>query len=96
ERVSAVLAPRLGKAAAKEVLAQASLLAAETSRPLAEVLTELPSLHGLFTPGEAAALLDAAGYTGAAGALVDRALSGDRTTSTHRHPGPAHPHPGAK
>jgi 3-carboxy-cis,cis-muconate cycloisomerase len=74
ERVSAVLAPRLGKAAARQLLAQASLRAAETSRPLADILGELPRLQGVVTPDELAGLLDPAGYTGVAGALVDRAL----------------------
>jgi 3-carboxy-cis,cis-muconate cycloisomerase len=87
ERVSAVLAPRLGRAAARDLLTQASLRAAETSRPLAEVLAELPQLRGVFAPGEPAALLDAAGYTGAAGALVDRALTGGKTPSTVPHLG---------
>ncbi|MCX4696915.1 3-carboxy-cis,cis-muconate cycloisomerase [Streptomyces sp. NBC_01408] len=75
ERVSAVLAPLLGKAPAKDLLTYASRRAAETSRPLAEVLGELPQLRGVFTPGELTALLDPAGYTGLAGPLVDRALS---------------------
>ncbi|MBT2454917.1 3-carboxy-cis,cis-muconate cycloisomerase [Streptomyces sp. ISL-86] len=79
ERVSAVLAPRLGKAAARELLTGASLRAAETSRPLADVLAELPQLHAVFTRDELAALLDPAGYTGVAGPLVDRALA-----HTHR------------
>lgn len=75
ERVSAVLAPRLGKAAAKELLGDASLQAASTSRPLADVLAELPQLSGVFTREELIALLDPAAYTGAAGPLVDRALA---------------------
>lgn len=79
ERVSAVLAPRLGKAAAKELLTQASLRATRTSRPLTGVLAELPQLRGVFTPDELAALLDPAGYTGAAGPLVDRALADIRS-----------------
>ncbi|MCF3131257.1 3-carboxy-cis,cis-muconate cycloisomerase [Streptomyces olivochromogenes] len=74
ERVSAALAPHLGKAAAKDLLTRASLTAAETSRPLAEVLAELPEVRGLLTPRQLADLLDPAGYTGVAGALVDRAL----------------------
>ena len=93
ERVSAALAPRLGKTAAKELLTRASQLAAETSRPLDEVLAELPALQGVLAPGEAAALLDAAGFTGAAGALVDRALTGTRAISTAI---PTHPHLGVK
>lgn len=75
ERVSAVLAPRIGKSAAKELLTRASLLAAATGRPLADVLAELPELAGVLDRAEAAALLDPDGYTGAAGALVDRALT---------------------
>jgi 3-carboxy-cis,cis-muconate cycloisomerase len=74
ERVSAVLAPALGKAAAKELLGAASQAAAAEGRPLADVLAEDPRLHGLLDAGELAALLDPAGYTGAAGPLVDRAL----------------------
>ncbi|MFF0415696.1 adenylosuccinate lyase family protein [Kitasatospora sp. NPDC004745] len=81
ERVSAVLAPLLGKAAAKDLLTLASLRAAESARPLTEVLAGLPQLAGVLTPAELAGLLDPAGYTGVAGALVDRALS-DRD----RHP----------
>ncbi|WP_406841040.1 3-carboxy-cis,cis-muconate cycloisomerase [Streptomyces sp. AHU1] len=76
ERVSAVLAPKLGRAAAKELLTRASLRAAETARPLAAVLAEFDALRGMLTPAELTALLDPAGYTGAAGPLVDRALAG--------------------
>ncbi|MEV6962741.1 3-carboxy-cis,cis-muconate cycloisomerase [Streptomyces sp. NPDC051207] len=82
ERVSAVLAPRLGKAAAKELLTRASLLASAAGRPLADVLAELPELAGVLTRAEATALLDPSGYTGAAGPLVDRALSTPRPART--------------
>lgn len=75
ERASAVLAPLLGKAAAKQVMSDASALAAATGRPLAEVLTELPQVREVFTHEELAGLLDPAAYTGAAAALVDRALA---------------------
>ncbi|MFJ9250081.1 3-carboxy-cis,cis-muconate cycloisomerase [Streptomyces sp. NPDC101776] len=78
ERLAAVLAPRLGRTAARDLLAGASLRAARQSRPLAEVLAGLPQLHGVFTPEELLALLDPAGYTGAAGPLVDRALAANR------------------
>nr|AGH68898.1 3-carboxymuconate cycloisomerase [Streptomyces sp. CNH189] len=81
ERVSAVLAPRLGRTAARELMARASALAARTGRPLADVLAELPQLAGVLSRDEAAALLDPLGYTGLAGPLVDRALAG-----------PAYPH----
>ncbi|MEU4090755.1 3-carboxy-cis,cis-muconate cycloisomerase [Streptomyces aureus] len=76
EKVSAVLAPKLGRAAAKELLTRASLRAAQTARPLAEVLAESDALRGMLTPAELTALLDPAGYTGTAGPLVDRALAG--------------------
>ncbi|QDY75191.1 3-carboxy-cis,cis-muconate cycloisomerase [Streptomyces qinzhouensis] len=79
ERVSAVLAPRIGKDAARQLLTRATLLAGTTGRPLADVLAELPQLDGVLTRADALALLDPAAYTGAAGPLVDRAL-----TTPHR------------
>ncbi|MGW0761156.1 3-carboxy-cis,cis-muconate cycloisomerase [Streptomyces sp. NPDC002814] len=85
ERVSAVLAPRLGKTAARELLTQASVLASRTGLPLADVLAGLPQLAGVLSREEAAALLDPAGYTGAAGPLVDRALG---APGTARPPAP--------
>ncbi|MFH0246453.1 3-carboxy-cis,cis-muconate cycloisomerase [Streptomyces sp. HK10] len=75
ERLSAVLAPRLGTAEARELLTRASQQAAAASRPLADVLAELPSLKAAFTKDELVELLDPAGYTGAAGPLVDQALT---------------------
>lgn len=75
EKVSAHLAPRLGKTAAKDLLTEASLLSSATGRPLAAVLVELPQLAGVLTRTEAESLLDPSGYTGVAGPLVDRALT---------------------
>ncbi|MFE6894351.1 3-carboxy-cis,cis-muconate cycloisomerase [Streptomyces sp. NPDC057694] len=75
ERVSAVLAPRLGKAAAKALLTEASLAATASGRPLHLVLAEHPRLKGVLTGEEAAALLEPGRYTGVAGPLVDRALA---------------------
>ncbi|MCC9711593.1 3-carboxy-cis,cis-muconate cycloisomerase [Streptomyces sp. MNU76] len=74
ERIAAALAPHLGRAAAGQLLAAASLRAADTARPLAEILAEHPDVQRLFTPRALARLLDPADYTGAAAALVDRAL----------------------
>ncbi|NDZ80049.1 3-carboxy-cis,cis-muconate cycloisomerase [Streptomyces sp. SID10853] len=74
ERIAAVLAPRIGKAAAQRVLSEASAVAARTGLPLHEVLAEAAELRGLLGADELAALCDPARYTGAAGALVDRAL----------------------
>ena len=75
ERISAVLAPRLGKSAAKELLTDASLTASTTGTSLADVLAGLPQLDGVLSRDEVRALLDPAGYTGVAGPLVDRALT---------------------
>ena len=75
ERIAAELAPLLGKAAARQLLNEASASSAATGEPLAGVLRrdaraakalEQPGLADLFAP-EA--------YTGAAPQLTDRALS---------------------
>ncbi|MFB7373972.1 lyase family protein [Streptomyces sp. NPDC056222] len=76
ERIAAVLAPRLGKAAAKELLTWASVTADRNGRPLPEVLADAPELAGVMDRAEVDALCDPAAYTGAAGPLVDRALKG--------------------
>jgi 3-carboxy-cis,cis-muconate cycloisomerase len=75
ERLAAVLAPRLGKAAAKRLLTAATERAAESGRPLADVLAEQPELAGAFGAEDLARLCDPADYTGVAGPLVDRALA---------------------
>ncbi|MEU5125347.1 class-II fumarase/aspartase family protein [Streptomyces mobaraensis] len=74
ERVSAVLAPRLGKAAAKRLLTELTGEATRTGRPLSDVLAADPRLSGVLTAEECAELCDPARYTGSAGELVDRAL----------------------
>jgi 3-carboxy-cis,cis-muconate cycloisomerase len=78
ERLSAVLAPLLGKAKAKELLGEASQRAVRDDRPLREVLDELPAITEVLTPAALDALLDPAAYTGAAATLVDRALGEPR------------------
>jgi 3-carboxy-cis,cis-muconate cycloisomerase len=80
ERLSAVLTPLLGKARAKELLGEASRRAVQEDRSLREVLDELPGVTEVLTPAALDALLDPAGYTGAARTLVDRAL-GDGTSA---------------
>jgi 3-carboxy-cis,cis-muconate cycloisomerase len=65
ERVNAVLAPKLGKAVAKRLLAEASAEVERTGADLADLLdVDVPR-----------GLLDPAGYTGLAGPLADRALA---------------------
>jgi 3-carboxy-cis,cis-muconate cycloisomerase len=75
ERVAAVLAPLLGKAPAKRLLTDAAAESERTDRPLAAILAAVPAIAEHFDEPALAVLLDPASYTGAAGALVDRALA---------------------
>ncbi|MHA6757943.1 nitrosuccinate lyase [Streptacidiphilus sp. PAMC 29251] len=75
ERMAALLAPRLGRARARQLLTIASQTAGRDGRPLAAVLGEMPEVSAHFDDRELALLLDPADYTGAAGLLVDRALA---------------------
>ncbi|MFF6986597.1 3-carboxy-cis,cis-muconate cycloisomerase [Streptomyces sp. NPDC010273] len=70
ERLSAELAPRLGRTRAKELLTEVARRTYAEGRPPAELLAEEPELKDL----DLAALTDPARYTGSAGALTDRAL----------------------
>ncbi|MEU8972231.1 3-carboxy-cis,cis-muconate cycloisomerase [Streptomyces monashensis] len=70
ERLSAVLAPRLGRARAKELLTTLARRTHTEQRPLRELLAEEPELTDL----DLADLSDPAHYTGFAGSLTDRAL----------------------
>jgi 3-carboxy-cis,cis-muconate cycloisomerase len=74
ERLAVVLAPVLGKAHAKKLLSTASAEAATTDRPLTEILLAHPELATRFTHAHLSDLLAPTRYTGAADALVDRAL----------------------
>jgi 3-carboxy-cis,cis-muconate cycloisomerase len=69
ERLNVALAPVLGKAAAKKVLAEASREAAATGKSLREALTGRIEIELALDD-----LLDPAHYLGDAEALVDRAL----------------------
>ncbi|MEU2353997.1 3-carboxy-cis,cis-muconate cycloisomerase [Streptomyces misionensis] len=70
ERLSAELAPVLGRARAKELITDAAERTFAEGRSLAEVLSEEKELAGV----DLGALTDPARYTGSAGALTDRAL----------------------
>lgn len=74
ERLAAVLASALGKAAAKEVVSRASAESAATGRSLAEILAGLPQVAARFDAEELAGLLDPAAYTGAAEELTEWVL----------------------
>ncbi|MFE6887936.1 3-carboxy-cis,cis-muconate cycloisomerase [Streptomyces sp. NPDC057694] len=71
ERVSAELAALVGRARAKELLAAAAASARERRGSLREALADEPELKSV----DVGALLDPARYVGAAGLLVDRALT---------------------
>ncbi|MEU4980980.1 3-carboxy-cis,cis-muconate cycloisomerase [Streptomyces sp. NPDC021969] len=70
ERLSAELAPVLGRARAKELLTELAARAYAEDRDLGELLAEVPELRDL----DLAHPTDPARYTGAAAALTDRAL----------------------
>ncbi|GAA3504803.1 3-carboxy-cis,cis-muconate cycloisomerase [Streptomyces prasinosporus] len=70
ERLSAELAPVLGRARARELLAQLARRAYEEGRDLGELLAAEPESEDL----DVTAASDPARYTGSAGVLTDRAL----------------------
>jgi len=70
ERLSAELAPVLGRARAKALLTDLAKRTYTEGRPLAEMLAEEPELKDV----DLDELTDPARYTGSAGALTDRAL----------------------
>lgn len=70
ERLSAELAPVLGRARAKELLTELAARGYAEDRSLGELLAGVPELRDL----DLADLTDPARYTGAAAALTDRAL----------------------
>jgi 3-carboxy-cis,cis-muconate cycloisomerase len=78
ERVTAALAPALGRLQAHRLVEAACRDAAARSRPLAAALAADPAVAAHLDAARVAALLDPAGYLGSAGALVDRALEAHR------------------
>ncbi|MFD3515554.1 lyase family protein [Streptomyces sp. NPDC058657] len=75
ERLLTALTPLLGRAAAKDLLARASCDAAEHGTDLAQALRHQPEAAVLPPREQLDALLDPAGYVGAAPALTDHALT---------------------
>ncbi|THA38486.1 lyase family protein [Streptomyces sp. A1547] len=88
ERLAAVLAPVLGKAGAKRLVSRVAVDAGAggaggsgTADSLVDkLLADAPELAAEFTAGELARRLSPAEYTGAAEALVERALAYHRST----------------
>ncbi|MFE0524982.1 3-carboxy-cis,cis-muconate cycloisomerase [Streptomyces sp. NPDC058954] len=74
ERLAALLAPRIGRARAKDLLAQASHTADLRRIPLLEVLRTLPDVTAHHSVEELEQLLDPTAYVGDAPALTARAL----------------------
>ena len=79
ERLVGALEPLLGRAEARKLLSAASHTAVADDVSLAEALGEQPEIKALIDTDRLSAdglaeLLDPAGYLGAAGQLVDRAL----------------------
>jgi 3-carboxy-cis,cis-muconate cycloisomerase len=75
ERVAAALAPAIGRGPAKAVLTQAALACEQTGRPMAAVLGTHLDVAPHLDADALARLLDATTYTGAAAAMVDRAVT---------------------
>jgi nitrosuccinate lyase len=73
ERVNVVLAPLLGKANAKRLLAEATSAAERDGADLADLLAIALEEAGVAVPN-VLGLLEPSGYTGMSGPLVDRAL----------------------
>ena len=74
EAVMMGLAPRLGRQVAHDVVYDACRAAAESGRPLIELLISDPKVGPHFTRPELERLLDPRNYLGSAGAMVDRSL----------------------
>ena len=89
ERVAGLLAPAMGAAAAHDLVARASAVAAAAGLPLRAALPDDPETRGRLdaagvTPAEVESALDPASYLGAAGAFTDAALAAHRAAALAR------------
>jgi 3-carboxy-cis,cis-muconate cycloisomerase len=84
ERVAASLAGPLGRAGANGLVQQLAAEAADSSRPLREVLLADPSVRQHLDEAAIDRLLDPEGYLGSAGQLIDRALAAHHTRTAAR------------
>jgi 3-carboxy-cis,cis-muconate cycloisomerase len=75
ENVTTVVADRLGRLEAHELVGAASRRAADGGKPFREELLAEPVLRERLSAEELDAALDPAGYLGSTGAFVDRALA---------------------
>lgn len=74
EAVMMGLAPKLGRQVAHDVVYDACRAAAESDRPLLELLATNPQVSPHVSRAELERLLDPRNYLGSAGAMVDRSL----------------------
>ena len=80
ERLTVALAPALGKAAAKKLLTDGVGRGRATpAAPCERYSPPTRNCPPAFTPDQLSELLDPARYTGAADALIDRALHRNRS-----------------
>ena len=78
ERVTVALAGSMGRPAARRLVEEAARRAGEDGGGFAGALLAEPQVAAVLGPGELDRLLDPAGYLGAAGVFVDRALAAHR------------------
>ena len=74
ENVTTVVADRLGRLEAHEMVGAAARRAADGGKPFRDELLAEPILGERLSPEEIDAALDPAGYLGSAGEFIDRAL----------------------
>jgi 3-carboxy-cis,cis-muconate cycloisomerase len=75
ENLTTVVADRLGRMEAHELVGAAARRAADSGKPFREELLAEPVLRERLSAEEIDAALDPAGYLGSAGAFVDRAIA---------------------
>jgi 3-carboxy-cis,cis-muconate cycloisomerase len=75
ENVTTVVADRLGRLEAHEIVGAAARRAADGGRPLRDELLAEPVLRERLSPEEIDAALDPADYLGSVGEFIDRALA---------------------
>jgi 3-carboxy-cis,cis-muconate cycloisomerase len=75
ENVTTIVADRLGRLEAHEIVGAAARRAADGGRPLRDELLAEPVLRERLSPEEIDAALDPAGYLGSVGEFIDRALA---------------------
>jgi 3-carboxy-cis,cis-muconate cycloisomerase len=75
ENVTTVVADRLGRLEAHELVGAAARRASDAGRPFRDELLAEPVLRERLSPEEIDAALDPAGYLGSVGEFIDRALA---------------------